>query len=76
MEVKGLSTHQMKLLKPRTRIQTPVNCTASASVHEKASINAGNMGARASGPRPCENVTMAADVIHAIFHGVLQFKGS
>jgi len=66
----------MKLLKPKTRIHTPVNCTASANEHSKALINAGNMGARASGPSPCVNVTMAADVMHAIFHGVLQFKGS
>ena len=34
-------THQMKLLKPRTRIATPVNCSTSARLESNASISSG-----------------------------------
>lgn len=66
----------MKLLKPSTKIHTPVNCTASSRLQLKASIKAGKAGARARGPKPWVKVTMLALVMHAIFHAVLQFKGS
>ena len=66
----------MKLLKPSTKMHTPVNWIACARSHSKASIRAGNIGARASGPKPCVKVTMAVEVMHAIFHHVLQFSGS
>ena len=55
---------------------TPVNCTASASVQSKASSNAGNMGAKASGPKPWEKVAKEALVIHTAFQNGLQFRGS
>lgn len=66
----------MKLLNPNTKIHNPVNWTASARLHSNACISAGNMGASASGPKPCVKVTTAADVMQAVFHQVLQFKGS
>ena len=69
-------TYQTKLLNPSTRIQIPVNCTASAKLQLKASINAGNAGANANGPIPCVNDTMLALTIHASFHDVLQLSGS
>ena len=34
-------THQIKLLKPRTRIATPVNCSTSARLESNASISSG-----------------------------------
>lgn len=66
----------MKLLNPRTRIQTPVNWTAPARSVWNVSMSAGNMGARARGPKPCVNVTMAAELMQAIFQPILQLRGS
>jgi hypothetical protein len=66
----------MKLLNPNTRIQTPVNCTASSKLQSKLAISAGNMGASASGPKPWVNVTIAAAVMHAPFQVLLQLSGS
>ena len=66
----------MKLLNPKTKIQTPVNCTASPSVQRNSSMSAGNIGARASGPKPWLNVAIAVELMQAIFQEVAQFKGS
>lgn len=66
----------MKLLNPSTKMHMPVNWMACARSHSKASIRAGNMGERASGPKPCVKVTIAVETMHAVFHHVLQFSGS
>ena len=66
----------MKLLNPRTKIQIPVNCTASGNVQSKLSIKAGNIGASASGPKPWVNVTIVVAVMQDAFHSVLQLSGS
>lgn len=58
----------MKLLKPRTRIATPVKRTTPARSASNASMSAGNMGARASGPKPCVNETDVAAEIQSAFH--------
>lgn len=57
-------------------MHTPVNCTAPAKSVSKAAMSAGNMGARANGPKPCVNVAIVAAVMQEIFHPVLQFNGS
>ena len=65
--------YQMKLLKPSTRIATPVNWMTSFRFESKASINCGNMGARANGPIPWTNVAAVAHVKVENFQKVLQF---
>lgn len=53
---RGGNLYQMKLLKPRTRMQTPVNWTTSGNVAWNAAMRSPNMGARASGPMPMMKV--------------------
>lgn len=68
-----LNTHQMKLLKPRTRIATPVNLTTSVRFELNSLIYIGNMGARDKGPNPCVNDTLVEAMIVNAFHFVDQF---
>lgn len=67
---------QMKLLKPRTRIATPVNFTTSARPESNAAIKSGNMGARAKGPKPCVKVTLVEATMQQAFQNGDQFRGS
>ena len=63
----------MKLLKPSTKIATPVNWMTSFRFESNASINCGNMGARANGPIPWTKVAAVAHVSVENFQKVLQF---
>ena len=67
---------QMKLLKPRTRIATPVNFTTLARSESNAAMRSGNMGARARGPMPCVKVTLVEAMIQQAFQNGDQFSGS
>ena len=63
----------MKLLKPKTRMATPVNWTTSVRLEWKALISSGNMGASASGVIDCVHETAVAAVRHENFQNGLQF---
>lgn len=66
-------TYHIKLEKPKTRMATPVNRTTAAMSALKAAIKSGNIGARASGPKPCVKLTeVTADMAKA-FHMDDQF---
>jgi hypothetical protein len=65
--------YQMKLLNPRTKIQTPVNWTTELRSLLNASISCGNIGARASGPIPCMKLTAVARNMELNFHCRFQF---
>lgn len=67
---------QMKLLKPSTKIATPVNLTTDARSESNAWIKSGNIGASARGPKPCVNVTLVEAVMQQTFQNFDQFKGS
>lgn len=66
-------THQRKLLKPSTRIQTPTNCTTPARSVSNVSISCGNIGGSASGPKPCAKLTSVTIVMADAFQNGLQF---
>jgi hypothetical protein len=66
-------TYQRKLLKPNTRIQTPVNCTISDKLLSKVSSIWGIIGARARGPNPWLNVVNVAVNIVRVFQNRFQF---
>ena len=66
-------TYHIKLLKPRTKIATPVNLTTAAKSASNASMRLGNIGANASGPKPCMKVTLVDAVMQRPFHNGLQF---
>ena len=72
-KVMNCRAYQMKLLKPSTRIATPVNWMTAFRFESKASINCGNMGARANGPIPWTKVAAVAHVRVENFQKVLQF---
>lgn len=65
--------HQKKLLKPRTRMHTPVNCTTDAKSLSNASMRLGNMGARARGPKPWIKETAVARAMVLNFQYRFQF---
>jgi len=65
--------YQKKLLKPSTKIQTPVNCTTPARSDLKDCISWGNIGARANGPIPWQNEVPVAIAIALIFQNRFQF---
>ena len=66
-------TYHMKLLKPKTKIHTPVNWTAPARSVSNASMSCGNMGAKARGPKPWVKDRKETEVIDKNFHVVVQF---
>ena len=49
---------------------------ASVRSHLNDSMSAGNMGASESGPKPWLKVTIAVEVMQAVFHHGDQFNGS
>ena len=63
----------MKLLKPKTRIVIPVNCTTLAKSLSNSSTSWRNIGAMAKGPKPCAKVTSVADAVVEAFQKVFQF---
>ena len=64
---------QMKFENPRTRIATPVKRTTAAISLSKSSARYGNIGASASGPKPCVKETLVEAVMQSAFHMVDQF---
>ena len=70
---KSRGTYHRKLLKPKTRMVTPVNCTTLAKSLSNSSTSSRNIGAMAKGPKPCTNVTRVADAVVEAFQKVLQF---
>ena len=67
---------QIKFEKPRTRIATPVNWTASARVQLKDAMYAWKAGASDSGPKPWTKVAEEEAVIANSFHLSDQLRGS
>lgn len=67
---------QRKLLNPKTKMLTPVNCTTSAKLLSYFLINAGNMGASDNGPMAWANETHVAQKMAENFHQGLQLRGS
>jgi len=65
--------YQMKLLKPRTRIETPVNYTTLGISDSNSFANIGNMGAIASGPKPWAKETRVAETVVEVFQNAFQF---
>lgn len=63
----------MKLLKPRTRIETPVNYTTLGISDSNSFANIGNMGAIASGLKPWAKETRVADTVVEVFQNAFQF---
>ena len=68
-----LISYHIKLLNPRTRIAIPVNWITSVKFESNASINWGNMGAKAKGPIAWAKDTAVAHVKVENFQNVLQF---
>src|SRR4051812_15509799 len=67
---------QMKLLKPRQRMATPVNCTTSARLRFHSWMYAPNMGARARGPRLRLKDSAVAQKMAVFFQKGDQLSGS
>ena len=63
----------MKLLNPKTRIETPVNCTTLGKSDLNSWASIGNMGAMASGPKPWAKVVKVADAVVVAFQKESQF---
>ena len=65
--------YQIKLLKPKTRIVTPVNCTTLDKSDLNSCASMGNMGAIARGPKPWAKETKVAEAVVEAFQNGSQF---
>lgn len=64
---------QKKLLNPRIKMHTPVNCTTEARSELKAPIRSPNIGASAKGPMPMMNMFDIAIKMVVNFQYLFQF---
>ena len=65
--------YQIKLLKPKTRIETPVNCITLGKSDLKSCTSIGDIGAIARGPKPWAIDAKVEDAVAAAFQKGSQF---